>query len=510
MRRALIAGLFAWVPLGPHAAPEADEPAAIDSFLEAQWKRAELKAAPPADDATFLRRVTLDLTGTLPEPEDIRAFLKSTRKDKRQAKIDEILGGPKAADYFAYIWIQWLMGHEIESRDTQRIDFGALTRYLRAAWEKDLPYDALARSFLTTRGDVRAHPAGSFLAKYVAPGDPPAALAAATARIFLGRELRCAQCHDHPFDPTTQEEFWGFAAFFRPLRLNKGILEEPAVAETGSRRDDLGERILPPRYLDGRTPNLGESTGEAIARLMLGPSERVSAKAVVDRYWKLFFGRSIAPSRTGPGQPALLELLVREFIESGQSLKHLVRSIVRTRAYQLSSEGPESARRDYALGPLKMMNSVQFLRTWNFALQLEPYFRQLYEKDPAKAPFFRDPDAFWVGQTMFAKELLFPKGRNPEEAMASGTDRLALKLMNNRDLQLLMAAQFGLVRKVMKHEEDPGHRIEELFFLMVSRPPTRAERSRLTEYVKGIQNPYHAYTDIFWMLFNSSEFVFVG
>jgi hypothetical protein len=82
--------------------------------------------------------------------------------------------------------------------------------------------------------------------------------------------------------------------------------------------------------------------------------------------------------------------------------------------------------------------------------------------------------------------------------------------MNNRDLQLLMVAQFGLVRKVMKREEDPARRIEELFLLMVSRLPTRTERSRLTEYVKGVTNPYHAYADVFWMLFNSSEFVFVG
>ncbi len=482
----------------------------LDAFLESAWKRRDLKPAGPCDDAAFLRRVSLDLTGNLPAPEEIRAFLKSARKDKRSAKIEELLAGPKSAEYFAYLWTQWLMGHDVEDRDVRRLDLGALTRWLKEAWAKDLSYEEMVRAFLSSTGSLSDHPPANFLAKHLAPGDPPAVAAGVTSRLFLGREIRCAQCHDHPFEDVTQEEFWSFAAFFRPLQLREGSLVEGPVTRPAKPREDLGEIFAEPMFLDGRLPEADEPRGRALARLALSMEGDVAARAIVDRFWRLLFGRSIAPGRNSKGDPELLRFLVDLFRRNRGSLKGLVRALVSSRSYQLTSEGPEASRRDYAVGPLKMMNTVQFLKTWNHALALDVYYRQVYEKDPARAPFFRDPDVFWIGQTMHAKELLFPKGRDPEEVLSSGTDRLAIKLMNNRDLQLLMIAQFGLVRKVMKLTEDPGRRIEELFLLMLSRPPSARERSRLVEYAKGFANPYHAYTDVFWMLFNLSEFIFVG
>ena len=251
-------------------------------------------------------------------------------------------------------------------------------------------------------------------------------------------------------------------------------------------------------------------SGKALARLALTMEGDAVARAGADRAWKLLLGRSIAPGRNSKGNPELLQLLVEVSLGGKAGFKALVRTIVSSRAYQLSSEGPEASRREYAVGPLKLMNTVQFLKTWNHALALDVYYRQLYEKDPARAAFFKDSDVFWLGQSMYAKELLFPKGRDPEEYLSGGTDRLAIKLMNNRDLQLLMISQFGLVRKVMKNSEEPSRRVEELFLLMVSRLPTAREKSRLVDFVKGFANPYHAYTDVFWVLFNLSEFVFVG
>lgn len=435
----------------------------LDAWVQAEWRRRELKPGPAADDATFLRRISLDLTGQLPEPDDIRDFLKSTKKSKRTAKIDELLASPQAAEYFAHLWVQWLMGHDIGVGDLND-DLGALVRKLKAAWEKDLPYPDLLRSLL-------ADPA--YRGKHY--DEPPAAIAGHTARLFLGVDLRCAQCHDHPFQKISQREFWGFAALFG---TSKRAL-----------REDLGEMRVEPRFLDGRQGALADLIADSEA----------AQKAVVERYWTLFFGRKGAPD-----------------VEFNGSLKGLARLIVTSAAYQLSSEGTDAARRAYAAGPLKMMNSTQFMKVWNHAFQFDAYYRAMYSKDPAKAPFFRDPDLFWIGQTMAAKEMLFPKGRDPEEAMASGTDRLALKLMNNRDLQLLMVAkfsqtgQYGHVWRVMKRTADPGRRLDELFLLMLSRTPTPSERAWLLRHLKEAANPFHATSDVFWTLFNSSEFIFVG
>ena len=486
----------------------------IDGWFEEQWKKQELKPAAPCDDATFLRRVSLDLTGTLPDPREIRAFLRSDRKDKRTRKIDELLASPKAAEYFAYLWVQWLMGHDLDFRDFQRLDVAGLCAWLKKAWTEDLAYDEFVRAFLTASGKLTESPTANFAAKHLVAGEPPAAIARATARLFLGTDIRCAQCHDHPFEAMTQDDFWSFAAFFRPLALQNGTLLEHSVTKPGALREDLGEQFVEPRFLDGRKAEEGESRRDALARLFLTMEKDAVARAVVDRFWKLTFGRPLLPGRRSKGMPELLDLLVRDFRSKKASLKSLARTLVTSRVYQLSSEGPEAARDAYAVGPLKMMNTVQFMEAWNHAFQWESYFKQQYEKHPERLPLMRNPDAFWMMRTMQAKELLFPKGRDPEEVLAEGTDRLAIKLMNNRDIQLMMVAQFGLVQRTMKETADPGKRIEELFLLMISRPPGRAEKSRMIDHARSAGRPEHAYidgyADIFWMLFNSTEFVFIG
>ena len=503
-------------------AQERGRPAStIDATFEARWKKSKLKPAAECGDAVFLRRLSLDVTGTLPRPREIRAFLRSRVRDKRSKKIEEKLASPEAAEYFAHLWVQWLMGHEIDFRDLQRLDFGSLTRWLKKTWEEDVPYNRMVRSLLTATGSVRENPAANFQAKYLAAGDPPASLAAASARLFMGEDIRCAQCHDHPYGELTQDEFWGYTSFFRPLSYRRGVLgENSPVRKPSMLREDLGELFQQPRFLDGRVPEQGEARGPALARLTLSFKGDAAARAIVDRVWKLIFGRSLAPARRSKGRPELLQSLVRDFIENGWSLKDLVRSIVSSRAYQLSSEGSEDAREGYAVGPLKIMNSVQFMRVFNYVVQFDEYYRKLYAKDPRLAPFFQDPDAFWVAQTMAAKEMIFPKGRNPEEVMATGTDRMALKLMNNRDIQLLMVAKFGnighkgLFQKTLSRISDPGNRIEELFMLLVNRAPTAKEKSRLLRYLKSSRSVMFqhvfSYSDIFWMLFNSSEFIFVG
>src|SRR5438552_11559642 len=134
----------------------------LDAFREAEWKKQSLKPAPPCEDTTFLRRITLDLTGALPDPEEIRTFLKAGKKERRAAKIEELLAGPKSAEYFAYLWIQWLMGHDIEDRDLRRLDLGALARWLKDAWTNDLPYAEMVRAFLSATGPLKENPPANF------------------------------------------------------------------------------------------------------------------------------------------------------------------------------------------------------------------------------------------------------------------------------------------------------------------------------------------------------------
>src|SRR5262245_22485484 len=171
-----IAALFAILLAGPLQVRPAAERDSIDGWFESYWKQRDLKPAAPCDDAVFLRRVTLDLTGNLPTPEEIRTFLKSSKKDKREKKIDELLAGTEAAEYFAHLWVQWLMGYDIDFRDLRRLDLGGLCAWLKKAWTEDMPYDDFVWAILAGTGKLSETPTANFAAKYLVGGEPPAAL----------------------------------------------------------------------------------------------------------------------------------------------------------------------------------------------------------------------------------------------------------------------------------------------------------------------------------------------
>ena len=156
----------------------------------------------PADDYVFCRRVTLDLVGRPPAPDEIRAFAKSKDREK---KVAELLESPEAALYHADLWMQWLLDHDFENRDLYRMNVPEFHAWLRGTFDR--PVAETVRSLVAREG-----PAANFARKHLEGGEPPVKLAVLTARLFLGRDLKCAQCHDHPSQPITQEDFWGFTA----------------------------------------------------------------------------------------------------------------------------------------------------------------------------------------------------------------------------------------------------------------------------------------------------------
>src|SRR6185436_3772635 len=167
----------------------------------------------------------------------------------------------------------------------RRLDLGALCNWLKKAWTEDMPYDDFVWAILSGKGKLSETPTANFAAKHLNNDEPPAALARASARLFLGVDIRCAQCHDHPFEAMTQEDFWAFTAFFRPLRQQGNGLVEGEVVKPTPLREDLGELFLEPKFLDGRKAEPGESRGTAVARLFLTMEKDAAARAVVDRYW---------------------------------------------------------------------------------------------------------------------------------------------------------------------------------------------------------------------------------
>jgi hypothetical protein len=324
----------------------------VDRLIDAKLKTLRLNPSELCSDGVFLRRAYLDLLGVLPTPEETRAFLADPRPDKRARKIDELLERPEFADFWALKWADLLRSEE-KTLDRKGVE--VFHEWIRRNIREGRPLNEFARELIAARGSTYAEPA----ANYYRALREPYARAEATAQVFLGVRLQCAKCHNHPFERWTQDDYHRFAAFF--ARIDYRILEN-------NRRDKLdkhefdGEQIvyqnrdgelphpltkepLRPRFLGAETPDLGPE-GDRLAALadwVAAPDNPFFARAQANRVWAHLMGRGLVdplddfrdsnPPVNGP----LLDALARDLAGHRYDLRHLIRVIMNSRTYQLSS-----------------------------------------------------------------------------------------------------------------------------------------------------------------------------
>lgn len=488
----------------------------IDAYFSGVWTSKGVKPAAPAADLVLFRRLHLDLFGRGPAPDEIRAWLKDKAPDKRAKLIDRMIAANECAEFFSDIWLDALIDHSMTYQDFLRTDVGPLRRWLRTCFHEDVPYDKMVRSLLSDRGSRRENPAVNFLLKHL-NGDPvPVKPAVMSARLFLGRDIRCAQCHDSPFDDMTQEEFWSYLEFFRPLRNAGDLVERPAPPR-GPKRDDFGEmRDLKPRFLDGREAAPEKSLGQSLADFVLTTKEKECSQAFVDRTWRHFFGKRLVTTPAEKNHDALALRLAELFEGGGWSMRKVLRTIVTSKVYQMESVGKEADRLLYAVGPLKPMGPLQFMRAYTDAFSLHDEHRKAYaslEKNPETNEQLKDPEVLKILFYTWARDLLLPQGRDPEEDSAIGTARMAMKFMNNQRVQSMINASWkdSLLGQVLAKKSKPGDRVEELTLALLGRPPTKWEKSEFVDYI-GSRSSFEGnqpYEDVFWVLLNSTEFLFI-
>ncbi|HYF01722.1 MAG TPA: DUF1549 domain-containing protein [Planctomycetota bacterium] len=400
-----------------------------------------------APDYAFARRATLDLAGRLPATDELRAFAK---KPDRERLVAALLESDDARLYHADLWMQWLLDWDFDNPDFFRFKAGETHAWLREGFDR--PFAATVKALLARDGA-----AGNFARKHLPQdGEPPVKLAVLSARLFLGRDIRCAQCHDHPSEKLSHEEFWAWTAFFGAGR--------------GGLRDHLGERRAAPRMLDGRTPPGDARPLEYLAE-HLDPRP-----ALAERYWRLLTGRA--------GHPPELEAV--------ETPKAMLRAIV--------------DRPEYRAGPLKAMNPVQFMNAFATVFDLREAHQHMHEKAMASdkvLPIYKDEQVLRLFFHKWARDMLLPRGRHPEDDDARGTVRMALKLMNNGKVSKYYTSGWGLLRKVLNRTSRPADRVEELFLCVLGRPPSADERAAF----RPSTDP--DYEDLFWALVNSAEFTFV-
>lgn len=507
--------------LAPAAASAADAPARpqplaaatalaakIDRALDAAWAERKLTPAGPADDAEFLRRVYLDLAGRVPTVAEARTFLADPAPNRRRLLVAELLDRPTYARHFATVWRHLLMPEADASQQLAEFAPG-FEQWLRRGFGRNVPYDQLVRALLAAPINPDPEPSEFGAARepvplgfYLAKEAKPENLAAATARVFLGVRLECAQCHNHPFATWTREQFWGLAAFYAGIRAQDegGIVQ--IERELPDRRELLipgTDRVVQGVFPDGTEPRWRFKVGprQTLADWVTAKDNPYFARAAVNRVWAHLFGVGLVEpvDEMAGGQdtvahhPALLNELAAGFAAGGYDLKMLVEAVTASRAYQLTSRGRGADAPLFTRHPLRGLTG-----------------EQLFDSLAAATGQPDDP-AGRRGRAVFLARFAPQPGRTVDHETAVGH---ALTLMNgpfvagathpsrSELLAAVVAAPFFT---------DQG-RVEAVYLAALSRPPTAQEAERARAFVAAAPRPAEAVADVFWALLNSAEFAF--
>ena len=494
----------------------------IDRHFEARWAAEKIKPAKRADDFEYFRRLSLDVLGRLPKPEEVREYAADPSLGKRAAAVDRMLASDEAAAYFSDRWIRLLFGFRLEETDPIKVDFPAFIAWLVRAAKEDLPYDQFAAALLAAKGEKDERPEANFILRHLDPKEPPVALANRTARVFLGIQLQCAQCHDHPTEPFTQDDFWGLAAHFGNLhpktrKTFEGVrtkLHQDLPATVKMEGD--AARMVAPRFLDGTSPPENEPPREWLARKILDYGDGQFAKAAVNRIWRHFMGLGFVEpvdrfsAGSEPIHAGLFKALAADFRAGGWRTRRLSRGILLSKPYGLASARTAAPESEFSFKILKPQDPPQVLNNLVWTLNLDTFLKTFYEQFASNKDLpqgYKNPEVFRQYLFLFVQNLLAPGRRAPEETPYAGSVRLALKLMNGKDLQGLVKAGWGRLAEVLKAQKSPAARVDLLYLTLLSRPPDAGEKARALEHVAKRQDAA-AYEDLFWVLMNSTEYFF--
>jgi hypothetical protein len=516
MRGASLIGLLlagvAIMPAGAAPPPLEEMAARIDELLAEGWQRAGVEPAPPASDAEFLRRAWLDLCGIIPPLNDadgtsgVRNFLASTDPNKRAVLIQRLLAKPRRATHLATIWQGVLLPSDANS---QQFGESPFQTWLRSRLADNAPYDVLIEEIVLARGRAnQPGPALFFTSLQLKPEE----LAASTSRVFLGTQIQCAQCHDHPFDHWRQQDFWAYAAFFSRLTRNQrqAVASEVQDVEWGDVTLPGTQEVVLPRFLGGElsSDESAKTRRERLAQWLTWPENPFVARAAVNRVWAQLFGRGLVEPvddlgpHNPPSHPQLLDELATYFVRTGYDLNRLTETLAATRAYQLSSQSPSSGADRPELFARMAVKSLTAEQLYDCLLEATRR-REIVAAAP-QAAFNRTVD---TNRVAFLNRFRAPT-QGPTEY--EGGVPQALTLMNGPLMQQATDLPSSDLLAALDAPFFTNYqRIEVLYLSTLARLPDDAERRKFGAHVEqatGDTGRRRALGDILWALLNSAEF----
>jgi hypothetical protein len=492
----------------------------IDGLVWEKLEKLGITPSEPASDASYLRRVYLDVIGRLPTAAESREFLAESGPDRRALLVNRLLDRPEYADHWANKWVDLLRPNPY------RVGIKAvwnLDAWVRDAFRKNLPYDEFVRRVVTARGSTFRDGAATIFRDRREPEE----IATMVSQLFLGIRLECAKCHHHPFESWGQEQFYEFAAFFARVG-RKGTGLSPPISggeevvfsqKTGSVKHPLTGQELAPKPLFGKAqttsePDTDADPREALARWMTGPDNPYFARVIVNRIWADLMGRGIVEpvddlrATNPPSNAPLLEALADDFRRHGYDLKHLIRTVLASRVYALGSEPNDR----------NVSDTRNFSRHYRQRLRAEVLLDAITDLTGVPESFDGAPPktraaAVWTHRTpsLFLDTFGRPDPNQdpPCERTPDTSVVQTLHLMNSPTLQAKLGSDDGLPARLARGESTAKAIVEELYLAAYNRFPTAEEREVAESlYNEPGANRRRVTEDLLWALVNSAEFLF--
>lgn len=494
----------------------------IDELVLKKLQALQVPVAGQADDATFIRRAFLDAAGILPKPEEVAAFRADAARDKRATLVDALLARGEYVDYWTYKWSDLFLVSANTIRTGEEVN--SFYRFIRESVEKNKPWDQFARDIITAKGNTLENGAGAYFLMHKEITD----LTETTAQAFLGTSITCARCHNHPLEKWTQDDYYGMANLLSRVKLKNGREDNSTEVQAA----DFGEAVHPrlgvpmkPKPLDGEALALDAAGDrrEYLAKWLTAPTNPYFARAIVNRVWKNFMGTGLVEAEddlrlTNPAtNEELLNALAKDLCDHGFDLKHLMRTIMNSAAYQRSSDPVDA----------KLPDTRYYSQYIVKRLPAEVILDAYAQISGVPTPFGGYPDgtrALQLRDTSQAAYFLTAFGRPARkqtcacERTADATIAQTLHLANGDTLNNKLKGDRSILKDWAETGISDYDAVNRLFMLALSRYPRAEEADAAVAALTPERVPSdpvvakaehrEALEDLAWALLSSKEFLF--
>lgn len=494
--------------------PEPPEANYIDTLVHAKLHKLRILPSEDSTDDVFLRRVFLDTIGLLPTPEDTRRFTADTSPDKRARLVDDLLSRKEFTELWVMKFAELL---QIRTNPTNQVSYKSTLLYfnwLQDRIAKNIPFNQIVKELISASGGTFKTPATN----YYQIEKETLKLTENLAQVFMGTRIQCAQCHNHPFDRWTVDDYYSFAAFFSQIgRKQSEDPRELVVFNSGSgeMKNIVGGREMKPKFLGGAEPELqpGQDRRAVLAEWLASPDNPFFAKNLANIVWAHFFGVGIVEPvddvrvSNPPSNPELLEELGKKFTSYNYDFKRLVRDICLSKTYQRSTQVNES----------NMLDERNFSRALIRRQRAEVLLDAITQVTNTKNKFRGLPEgarAVQIADGNVSNYFLRTFGRAERASVCSCEVKMepnlgqALHLLNG-DTTSQKIARGSVIAEQLKAGATPAAIVEDLYLRCFSRLPSAEEKQGLAaEIAAAGDNPQPVLEDLFWALLNSKEFMF--